>query len=619
MIARCLLVAGLVVALTSSVSAQQDIDSLRALQFQAIETGKATWGHWGDTRQNYTDWATHSNRLIPVYSFGLNLDSVQEKNSIYRSQEKLEELYGFLPEETLNPSAEYFDQTDICKLNRNAFKQSLKKNIILLVFDGMDWDTTHAACVYRNKSEKSVRDWDSGLAFLDYEGAPESDRGFCVTAPHNSDTRTNVDKQILKAKGTERMGGYSARYGGETAWSFPPCDSYLKGTWRTLRHPWTDSAASATSLNTGVKTYNGSINIGPDGQQLVPLAREMQADGFSVGIVTSVPIAHATPACVYANNVTRNDYQDISRDLLGLPSTNHRKPLPGVDVLLGCGWGEIKKDDRIKQGKNYVPGRKYIADDDLKSINRENGGKYVVAERTTGRDGAELLAKAAAKAAKDNQRLFGFFGVKDGHLPYQTADGRFNPTRGNSKADKYTKADISENPTLAQMASAALTVLEKNELGFYLMVEAGEVDWANHQNNIDNSIGAVFSGDDAFKAIVKWVEENSNWEETQLIVTADHGHLFFMDDVNAFNGKLKPLPKAEFKVLRDKLSAAKKAKRKKAEAALKAKQEAAQKKSVGNETATDKLAAEKKSAARKARRKAVREKTAREKAAKEKA
>lgn len=560
MIARCLFVAGLFVALSSATFAQQDTDSIRTLQFQAIETGKATWGHWGDTQKDYDNWSTHSNRLVPVYSFGLKLDSVQGKNSVYRSQNKLKKLYGFLPEETLNPTAKYFDQTDIYRLNRRAYEQALKKNIILLVFDGMDWDTAHAASVYRNKSNRSVRGWDTGLAFLDYDKADESDRGYCVTAPHNNATTVDVNGQVLKAQGSQRLGGYSAKYGGKTAWSVPPSASYLKGDWRALQHPWTDSAASATSLNTGVKTYNGSINVGPSGQQVVPLAREMQADGFSIGIVTSVPISHATPACVYANNVTRNDYQDISRDLLGLPSIRHRKALAGVDVLLGCGWGEKVKDDRNSQGKNYIPGHKYIATDDLKAINIKAGGKYVVAERTAGRDGAEVIAQAAAKAAENNRRLFGFFGVNGGHLPYQTADGNFDPTRGNTQSERYSKADISENPTLAEMTSAALTVLEKNELGFYLMIEAGDVDWANHQNNIDNSIGAIFSGDDAFKAVVQWVEENSNWEETQLIVTADHGHLFFMDDVNAFNGKLKPMPKAEFEALREKLNAAKKAK-----------------------------------------------------------
>jgi len=208
MIARCFLVAGFVaVAFTTTAFAQQDTDSLRALQFQAVEIGKAAWGHWGDTQENYTDWATHSNRLIPVYGFGVNLDSVQGKNSVYRSQEKLKQLYGFLPEETLNPGAKYFDQTDICRLNRDAYQQALKKNIILLVFDGMDWDTTHAACVYRNKLESSVRGWDSGLAFLDYDKADQSSRGYCVTAPHNSDTKVDVDGQVLKAKGSERLGG----------------------------------------------------------------------------------------------------------------------------------------------------------------------------------------------------------------------------------------------------------------------------------------------------------------------------------------------------------------------------------------------------------------------------
>ena len=585
MIARCFLVATLVFAFTSNVCAQQDTtDTIRSLQFQAIETGKATWGHWGDTKKDYMDWATHSNRLVPVYSFGVKLDSVQGKNSIYRSEEKLIELYGFLPQETLNPTATYFDQTDICKLNRAAFKQATKKNIILLVFDGMDWDTAHAAAVYRNQSERSIRGWDTGLAFLDYDKAVESDRGSCVTAPHNSDTKVDVTRQVLKVQGSERLGGYCAKYGGPTAWSMPPSDSYLKGDWKALPHPWTDSAASATSLNTGAKTFNGSINIAPDGSPYVPLAREMQAEGFSVGIVTSVPISHATPACVYANNVARYDYQDITRDLLGLPSTNHRKPLSGVDVLLGCGWGEMMKDDRAKQGNNYEPGRKYIANSDWKAL--KAGDKYLVVERTKGRDGIDVINEAADQAIKNNQRLFGFFGVKAGRLPYQTADGNYNPTRGNSEVDRYSKADISENPTLAEMTSAALRVLETNERGFYLMVEAGDVDKANHQNNIDNAIGAVFSGDDAFKAIVEWVEKNSNWEETQLIVTADHGHLFFMDDVNAFNGKLKPIPEAEFKVLRAKLQAAKEAKRKKAAAAKKAKQEAAKEKAAGKKAAT---------------------------------
>jgi len=80
------------------------------------------------------------------------------------------------------------------------------------------------------------------------------------------------------------------------------------------------------------------------------------------------------------------------------------------------------------------------------------------------------------------------------------------------------------------MATAALDVLGANEKGFWLMVEAGDVDWANHNNNIDDAIGAVFSGDAAFDAITTWVEKNSSWDDTLLIVTADHGHMMTLDE-----------------------------------------------------------------------------------------
>jgi alkaline phosphatase len=91
------------------------------------------------------------------------------------------------------------------------------------------------------------------------------------------------------------------------------------------------------------------------------------------------------------------------------------------------------------------------------------------------------------------------------------------------------------------MTEAALTVLEKNPKGFWLMVEAGEVDWANHDNNLDNSIGAVKSGAAAFDVIVDWVEKHDAWGETAVIVTADHGHYLFLTQPEAL---LDPTPTA---------------------------------------------------------------------------
>jgi alkaline phosphatase len=83
------------------------------------------------------------------------------------------------------------------------------------------------------------------------------------------------------------------------------------------------------------------------------------------------------------------------------------------------------------------------------------------------------------------------------------------------------------------MATAALDVLATNPKGFWLMIEAGDVDWANHDDNVDNSIGAVCSGDDAFRAVTQWAEKNGCWDETVVIVTADHGHLLVLDEPEA--------------------------------------------------------------------------------------
>ena len=201
-----------------------------------------------------------------------------------------------------------------------------------------------------------------------------------------------------------------------------------------------------------------------------------------------------------------------------------------MDVVIGCGWGSEKKDDFEKQGKNFVPGNKFLSAEDLAAADSKNGGNYIVATRTAGESGATVLAAAAQEAIKQNKRLLGFFGARSEHLPYQTADGNYDPTRGIKSADRYKPEDLLENPLLADMATAALDVLGTNKKGFWLMVEAGDVDWANHNNNIDDAIGAVFSGDSAFDAITTWVEKNSSWEDTLLIVTADHGHMMTLDE-----------------------------------------------------------------------------------------
>jgi alkaline phosphatase len=93
-------------------------DKLKTLQAEAI-------AHKGDKVQRayhfgsqgaggvFSNHTSHSNRLIPVYTFGRKVDlgAVTGSNSAYRDASKVKDLYGFLPERTVNPEAEYADHS----------------------------------------------------------------------------------------------------------------------------------------------------------------------------------------------------------------------------------------------------------------------------------------------------------------------------------------------------------------------------------------------------------------------------------------------------------------------------------------------------------------------------
>lgn len=512
-------------------TASPPADPIAALQALAVQKNQSDWGHWGPAPDKYSSWTTHSNRLIPVFTFGVNLQAYSGANSPYRVPAKIEKIYGYLPTQTVNPDAEYFDQTDLYHLQKQAI-QAGKKRVILFIFDGMDWQTIRAAAIAKTGQVTYGSGRGNGLAFQDYQGT-ETDFGYMVTSPHNNGTNINVDTQTVTNPGGKTPGGYDVSRGGATPWADFPDATYPIAGGDGEKHAYTDSSSSAASMTCGIKTYNNAVNVDFSGREALSIARDVQGEGFAVGVVTSVPIAHATPACAYASNVERDDYQDLTRDLIGRPSIFHPGGLPGVDVLIGAGWGEMSEKDG-SQGANFVPGNRYITAEDQAAINVANGGQYVIAERTPRLLGAEVLDAAVQQAIRGKHRLFGLFGVRGGHLPYRTADGRYNPVAsvGNSEAaqaEVYSVTDIVENVTLAQMTIAAVEVLNAKSDRWWLMIEAGDVDWANHGNNIDNSIGAVRSGDHAFQRLTAWIEAHGGWDDTCLILTADHGHYLVLD------------------------------------------------------------------------------------------
>ncbi|WP_346911200.1 alkaline phosphatase [uncultured Roseibium sp.] len=267
-----------------------------------------------------------------------------------------------------------------------------------------------------------------------------------------------------------------------------------------------DSAPTASAMNTGVKSKNNMINVDETvavgdcanmaGHEMKTFAELMDEAGKSVGVLSTARITHATPAAVYAKTAHRN-WEDNS----GLPE--------------GC---TAQKDiaaqliDQMKAGVIDIAmggGRRHFLPKDV-TDEEGKGGK-----RT---DGVNLIREAEGFGAKYawNEETFEALGDM-GNTPIL---GLFE-----SSHMKY-EADRTGEPSLAEMTAATIKALSKNENGFYLMVESGRVDHANHDGNLHRTLtdGAAFA--DA----IAMADELTNDEDTLIIVTADHEHAI------AFNG-----------------------------------------------------------------------------------
>ncbi len=386
-----------------------------------------------------------------------------------------------VPENTVNPEADYGDQSGLYKLQKDAVARGVK-HLFIVWFDGLDWDTTRAAAIAKT-GEVYDEGKGHGLIFQDADPDGTAQYGYVVTSPTfdgPADADLDLNAQTVGDHSSKLGGGYDASIAGSTPWKRGPrwADGYLKGQGANaddkagvkkvggVLHAYTDSSCSAAEFACGVKSYNNGVNVGDDGKFLPTVFNDLQDQGWKVGTVTSVPFDHASPTAMYAHNVSRDDYQDLAREMLGLESIVQKngkfRPLPGLDVVIGTGWGQTANAERLRrgQGENAVAGNTYIASDDLKAIDVKNGGKYVVSQRVEGVEGTEALQAAAERAADEGKRLFGFYGTASGHLPYRTTNGDYVPSKGiKGVAEKYQPADLEENPSLADMTRAALTVL----------------------------------------------------------------------------------------------------------------------------------------------------------------
>jgi alkaline phosphatase len=265
----------------------------------------------------------------------------------------------------------------------------------------------------------------------------------------------------------------------------------------------TDSASAATAWATGEKTDDGNIawrTGDPDNGRLTTIAETLRnLKGFAIGVVSTVPFSHATPAAYVSHNKSRNNYQQIAAEILQTV-----KP----EVVIGGGHPEWTRPNPY----NYLSELTYSA---VKA-----DPSYRVVERVSGLDGGAALRLAAQQAAAQGKKLFGLFGGPGGN--FESPEPFDSP--GSPSMRKYD-----ENPLLADAVVATLDVLSKDSDGFFLMAEQGDIDWANHANDFSRMVGTTWDLDNATRAVIDYVNrpgDDIHWDNTLLIVTSDHGNSY---------------------------------------------------------------------------------------------
>lgn len=291
-----------------------------------------------------------------------------------------------------------------------------------------------------------------------------------------------------------------------------------------------DSAPTMSAMMTGVKTNGGMISVN---QSVAPKERDAslvakgsmetllesaEKKGLATGIVTTTRITHATPAATYAHTSNRNWENDAQ-----LPKTTKLTDIAaqliahypgkagdGIEVVLGGGR------------KNFLPNTSKDPEYKHKTGKRKDGRNLITEYQA--KTGAEFVwnkVQFDAINPKKTKRLLGLF--EPSHMKYE--------------ADR--KQDGAGEPSLAEMTSKAIDVLNNNHQGYFLMVEAGRIDHAHHAGNAYRALvdTAMLS-----EAVAKAVSK-VNLDETLIIVTADHSHTFIISGYpergNPILGKVK--------------------------------------------------------------------------------
>jgi alkaline phosphatase len=292
-------------------------------------------------------------------------------------------------------------------------------------------------------------------------------------------------------------------YDPKQAWSSP---DYVQ-RW------FTDSAAAATAMATGVKTNNGELGMDQNKRRLKNVMEYAQENGYATGVVTTVEFSDATPAAFAAHNAARSHWEEIAREMI------FRSKL---DVIMG--EGNPGFDDNGRPLSNLENCGEFCKKYFFTTV----GGEQTWNGLLAGIIGNDVDGDQFLDLWKLVQTRKEFVDLAHGSAPRRVIGVAQAPITlqqarsGDGKAPPYLIPLNRNLPTLAEMSIAALNVLHHHPQGLVVMIEGGAIDRAAHLNQTGRMIEEEIDFNRAVEAVVAWVEANSNWDETLLIVTADH-------------------------------------------------------------------------------------------------
>lgn len=241
----------------------------------------------------------------------------------------------------------------------------------------------------------------------------------------------------------------------------------------------TDSAAGATAIASGEKSYNAAIGVNADSMPIATILEMAEARGLATGLVATCAITHATPASFIAHQKKRDMFEPIAADFLK------------TDIDLIIGGGKKYFDNRTQDTRNLY-----------KELETKG---YQVSD----------FFKEELKDVKLTGQPLAYFTAND--HPLQASQGRdYLPSTSRFSADFLKKRSPKK--------------------GFFLMIEGSQIDWGGHANNSDYIITEMIDFDKAIGQILEFAKQDG---ETLVIVTADHETGGYSINKGSVMGKLE--------------------------------------------------------------------------------